>query len=359
MAGGIRSGGSRTIGSEEKKSRTASQPLIDVAGQGYRTRYLRGLPKQPTIDHPGQYQHAVRHEPQDEPPRRPGHQASSRDAVGSSPSCSHQPDEDQPRQAIRLRADLELLIRGVDHNPTKSRSPPLPQSHRIYRVNNYLLPFQGHPPSLSLPGLQKLALSSEKVLLGAYGGLRIGEMAGPRRKRLDLAAGVVEGVTEMHGHCIWGPPKTTAGRRRIGCPGWPSRRCRNIWQTGRSSRTASSSRSPTVAHCGQRASGPECGARRPGPLGLEGLRIHDLRHTAVALWIAAGAGPKDVATRAGHTSVSFTHGGRDALVCWVGWWACQDLNLGPHPSQRSTVERRAIHHSPEVVRLRECPTRMG
>jgi integrase len=39
---------------------------------------------------------------------------------------------------------------------------------------------------------------------------------------------------------------------------------------------------------------------------LGGLRIHDLRHTAVALWIAAGAGPKEVATRAGHMSVSFT-----------------------------------------------------
>jgi integrase len=37
-----------------------------------------------------------------------------------------------------------------------------------------------------------------------------------------------------------------------------------------------------------------------------GVRIHDLRHTAVALWIAAGAGPKEVATRAGHTSVSVT-----------------------------------------------------
>jgi hypothetical protein len=24
---------------------------------------------------------------------------------------------------------------------------------------------------------------------------------------------------------------------------------------------------------------------------------------------------------------------RDALTCWVGWWACQDLNLGPHPYQ--------------------------
>ena len=40
--------------------------------------------------------------------------------------------------------------------------------------------------------------------------------------------------------------------------------------------------------------------------GQPGLRIHDLRHTAVALWIAAGATPKEVTVRAGHTSVSFT-----------------------------------------------------
>ena len=39
---------------------------------------------------------------------------------------------------------------------------------------------------------------------------------------------------------------------------------------------------------------------------LGDLRTHDLRHTDVALWIAAGAGPKEVAARAGHTSVSFT-----------------------------------------------------
>jgi hypothetical protein len=40
--------------------------------------------------------------------------------------------------------------------------------------------------------------------------------------------------------------------------------------------------------------------------GLGHLRPHDLRHTAVALWIAAGAHPQEVAVRAGHTSVSFT-----------------------------------------------------
>jgi integrase len=42
------------------------------------------------------------------------------------------------------------------------------------------------------------------------------------------------------------------------------------------------------------------GSRPAGPA------HHDLRHTAVALWIAAGATPKEVTVRAGHTSVSFT-----------------------------------------------------
>ena len=37
---------------------------------------------------------------------------------------------------------------------------------------------------------------------------------------------------------------------------------------------------------------------------LAPLRVHDLRHTAVALWIAADANPKQIAIRAGHTSVS-------------------------------------------------------
>jgi integrase len=40
--------------------------------------------------------------------------------------------------------------------------------------------------------------------------------------------------------------------------------------------------------------------------GLDGLRIHDLRHTYMSLMIAAGANPKEVSTWAGHSSVSFT-----------------------------------------------------
>jgi integrase len=48
-------------------------------------------------------------------------------------------------------------------------------------------------------------------------------------------------------------------------------------------------------------------------VGLEGLRIHDLCHTAAALWIAAGANPKEVSARAGHASVSFTLDTRTTL----------------------------------------------
>lgn len=49
--------------------------LTDAAGQGRRTRYPPGLPARPTTDRPGRYQPAARHEPPDEPPRRPGRQA--------------------------------------------------------------------------------------------------------------------------------------------------------------------------------------------------------------------------------------------------------------------------------------------
>jgi integrase len=125
-------------------------------------------------------------------------------------------------------------------------------------------------------------------------------MAGLRRKRLDLAAGVVEVaevVTEMHGHLYLGPPKTTAGRRRVGLPRMVVEALQEHL-AGRSVEPdgfvfALSNGGPLrTANFRMRVWRPATQAA-----GLEGLRIHDLRHTAVALWIAAGAGPKEVATR--------------------------------------------------------------
>src|SRR5260370_8046447 len=54
------------------------------------------------------------------------------------------------------------------------------------------------------------------VMLGAYGGLRLGEMTGLRWGRLDLLRRRVHGAGisyELGGKVWFGPPKTTAARR--------------------------------------------------------------------------------------------------------------------------------------------------
>ncbi len=113
-------------------------------------------------------------------------------------------------------------------------------------------------------------------------------------------------MVDVGGHLHVGPPKTRAGQRTVPLP-----------------RVAAE---PLSKHLAELARGPEdlvFTSPEGGPVqlnvwrrrfwvpalkaaGLGHVRPHDLRHTAVALWIAAGAHPKEVATRAGHTSVSFT-----------------------------------------------------
>jgi len=146
------------------------------------------------------------------------------------------------------------------------------------------------------------------VLVKAYGGLRLSEMAGLRRSRVDTLRGTVrvaEQAVEVRGHMHFGPPKTRAGRRTVPLP-------RQV--------TAE-----LVEHLARYSEPEDDGLVFPGPgggplragswrqrfwrpavveAGLAPLRPHDLRHSAVSLWAASGATPNEVAARAGHTSVS-------------------------------------------------------
>jgi integrase len=145
------------------------------------------------------------------------------------------------------------------------------------------------------------------VLVAADGGLRIGELAGLRRRRVDLLRGTVEVaeiVTEAEGVLRFGPPKTRAGRRTVGLPRAvvDELAAHLVRAEPEAFVFAALEGGPLRVH-GFRARVWRPATRRAE---LDGLRIHDLRHTAVALWIAVGANPKEVAARAGHTSVSFT-----------------------------------------------------
>ena len=144
------------------------------------------------------------------------------------------------------------------------------------------------------------------VLLGAFGGLRLGEMLGLRWKRVDLLrrrVDIAETLVSIGGHINFGPPKTKAAVRTVPLPSFV---CDEL------SRRAA----PPVDPEGLVFESPEGFPVRAtlfrrrvwrpavAAAGLEPFRIHDLRHTAVSLWVAEGANPKHVAAMAGHTSVS-------------------------------------------------------
>lgn len=145
------------------------------------------------------------------------------------------------------------------------------------------------------------------VVVSAYGGLRWGELAALKRNRFDDNTGeieIVETIVELNGRLLPpGPPKTKAGKRTVKLP-----------------RSVADELSAHIGHYDIEENGLVFQSPGGGPLrktfrqrfwlpavrsaGVEPLRIHDLRHTAIAFWIAVGADPKRIAARAGHTSVS-------------------------------------------------------
>jgi integrase len=141
------------------------------------------------------------------------------------------------------------------------------------------------------------------VYVGAYCGLRLGELAGLKRARVDLLhrrIEVLEIATEVRGHIHTGPPKTRAGRRSVPLP-----RAVVAELDAHLADLAGDLVFPSPQGDTMRASLFRRRIWQPATerAGVPGLRIHDLRHTAVAFWIAAGASPKEVAGRAGHSSV--------------------------------------------------------
>jgi integrase len=146
------------------------------------------------------------------------------------------------------------------------------------------------------------------VFFDAYCGLRLGELAGLRRGRVDMLrrqVRVTEIAVEVKGQLIFGPPKTRAGFRKVPLPRFVADEMATHLDTygepDPSALVFAGADGGALRANGWRARHWQPAIRAAG---LEPLRPHDLRHTAVSLWVAAGASPKQIATWAGHTSVS-------------------------------------------------------
>ena len=144
------------------------------------------------------------------------------------------------------------------------------------------------------------------VLLAGFGGLRLGELLGLRWDCVDLAGRriqVSETLVDVEAQIHFGPPKTKASVRSVPVPSFVCdalESMRPADATGRDLVFRSPDGHPVRPALFRRRFWDPAVAKA----GLTPLRIHDLRHTAISLWIAEGAHPKQVAILAGHSSVS-------------------------------------------------------
>lgn len=168
------------------------------------------------------------------------------------------------------------------------------------------------------------------VIVGAYAGLRVSELAGLRRRHVDLLRGKVlvrEQAVEVRGYLHVGPPKTRASIRTVPMPRpavdvvaahlathdgdlvFPGRDGGvmrvNAWRRRFWYPACARAGLGVLDRFDERGKLIPAGEKtRAARTHYEGLRPHDLRHTYAALLIATGASPLEVTRRMGHTSTS-------------------------------------------------------
>lgn len=148
------------------------------------------------------------------------------------------------------------------------------------------------------------------VLAAAYTGLRWGELAGLKHRRVDLLHGtltVLEQLTELNGELTFAPPKTDAGRRKITLSSFLVEalddQLAHRAQPGLDGLVFVTKGGEALRRGNFRRTYWLPATKRAG---LEGLVFHELRHTAVALAIANGAHAKSIQHRMGHSSITVT-----------------------------------------------------
>lgn len=143
------------------------------------------------------------------------------------------------------------------------------------------------------------------VYVAAYGGLRWSETVGLRTVNVDVPRiKVVEQlIRRRDGKWHRDEPKTKAGKRTVVLPASVGvELATHLERFPGELVFANRAGNPTIGPSFRQSIFQPAVARA----GLGQVRIHDLRHTAVALAIAAGAHPKAIQARMGHASITVT-----------------------------------------------------
>jgi len=165
------------------------------------------------------------------------------------------------------------------------------------------------PPSLAEVDLIVMSIEPRYrvlVLLGAWSGLRWGELAGLSRQRIDQLHGVIhveEAMIQLKGGNRYiGPTKSAAGRRTVAIPP-------HVWPEIEAHLATCVDADPT-ALVFTKSSGVSLDRnnfhtmwrRATRAAGVPDYHFHDLRHLAATLAAVSGATTRELMHRMGHSS---------------------------------------------------------
>jgi integrase len=180
-------------------------------------------------------------------------------------------------------------------------------------------PRPAEPEYLSAEEVRDLAAAidpfySTMVLFAAYTGLRVGELLALRRQDVDLLRGVAHvrrALKDVSGRLEFGDLKTAGSRRDVSLPAFLRTALAEHLSrpspggTGPEALVFASKTGRPLRHnlFYRRHFKPAVAKALPHK---PTLRFHDLRHTCASLSIAAGAHPKLISARLGHSSITIT-----------------------------------------------------
>jgi integrase len=114
---------------------------------------------------------------------------------------------------------------------------------------------------------------------------------------------VAEQVAEVNGQLIPGPPKTEAGRRTVTLPAVAAAAlAEHLAEFAEPGPEGLVVPAPEGGYLRRSNFRRRWWLRATRAAGVEGLRFHDLRHSAATLALAAGANTRELMERMGHTS---------------------------------------------------------